>query len=344
MTGSSARAAALAALRRAEERTGARPVEVSSLATPVGAVAPGGSRAGAPGVVRTEAAGGTSTPRGTAVERAAGVQAEAPSRPALLGTRTGQRPPLPVPAQLAELLPGGLQRGSVTQVTGSAALVLALLAEAGRTDEVWAAVVGQPVIGMLAAAEMGVDLTRLILVPHPGPETATALAALFDGVDVVVVGPEAPLLGQDRRRLVARARDRGTVVLATAPWPGAQTVLEVTGVRWRGLACGSGRLRSRELAVRRTGRAGSARPVQVQVELPFGDRELLPGESAAASAVGAPAADVRVPGAPAAGVIAAPAAGVLADPVGPVPAVQAVPSVPVNNAAQPDLRLVGRAS
>lgn len=322
MTGSSARAVALAALRRAEERTGARPVEVASLATPVGAASPRASRAEGP----------------------VAVHAEAPSRPALLGTRTGQRPPLPVPAQLAELLPGGLQRGSVTQVTGSAALVLALLAEAGHADEVWAAVVGQPVIGMLAAAEMGVDLSRLILVPHPGPEAATALAALFDGLDVVVVGPEAPLLGQDRRRLVARARDRGTVVLATAPWPGAQTVLEVTGVRWRGLARGSGRLLSRELAVRRTGRAGAARPVQVQVELPFDDRELVPGESAAAPAVGAPAADVQVPGAPAAGVIAAPTAGVLADPVGPAPAVHAVPSVPVGDPAQPDLRLVGRAS
>ncbi len=184
-------------------------------------------------------------------------------------TQMVQRPAFNVPHQLQSLLPGGLKRGSVAQVTGSTALMLEMLA-AASTTELWTAIVGQPHIGILAAAETGVDLQRLILVPNPGPDAALALAALLDGVDILVVGPMAALLPSDRRRLTARARERGTVIIATSPWSGAQVELNVTGVRWRGLGAGTGRLQSRELRVERTGRGNAAQRAIMDVVLPTG--------------------------------------------------------------------------
>lgn len=222
-----ARAAhALAALRKAEQRTGATPVTTS--VTP-----------------------STTTP----------VQDSAP--------QLAPRPALSVPTQLRSLLPGGLRRGSVVQITGSTALMLETIA-AASTEELWTAIVGQPHIGILAAAETGVDLARLILVPQPGPDAILALSALLDGVDILVVGPEVALLPSDRRRLIARARERGTVIIATAVWPGAQIELSVTGVRWRGLGAGTGRLQSRELRVERAGRGSAAQWAQVEIVLPTG--------------------------------------------------------------------------
>ncbi|HYZ09141.1 MAG TPA: hypothetical protein VE709_11300, partial [Pseudonocardiaceae bacterium] len=76
--------------------------------------------------------------------------------------------PYPVHAPLAPLLPGGgLRRGSVVAVRGSTALLLALLA-AATTQGAWAAVVGIGDLGVLAAAEAGVAVQRLVLVPAPG--------------------------------------------------------------------------------------------------------------------------------------------------------------------------------
>lgn len=223
-----ARAAlALAALRTAEQRTGARPASLTPQPPPTAKNPP---------------------------ERMIDL---------------AQRPALAVPSQLNELLPGGIQRGAVIQVTGSAALMLEMVA-AADCEQLWTAVVGQPLIGILAAAEMGVDLSRLILVPTPGPDAASVLAALLDGVDILVVGPEADLGPSERRRLAARARERGTVIIASSPWSGAHVELNVTGVRWRGISSGTGRLHSRELLVERAGRGSAAQRARVEVILPSG--------------------------------------------------------------------------
>jgi len=48
-----------------------------------------------------------------------------------------------------------------------------------------------PDLGLLAAYELGVDLERLALVPEPGPDWPQVVAALLDGIDVVVVAPPA---------------------------------------------------------------------------------------------------------------------------------------------------------
>lgn len=255
-------ARARAALRRAEELTGARTL---SMVSPSDTASP--SRT-APSSA-TEAASPSSAASRPSVVPAHGPSAH-PSLPALgpaAALTSDERPPLPVPAELAALVPGGLRRGSAAVVSGSTSLLLTLLAEVSQAGS-WVAVVGAPGIGLLAVAEAGVDLDRLVLVPQPGVESATAVAALLDGMDVVVVGPRAVLLDTDRRRLTSRARERASVILATTPWPGAHLVLTAERSQWSGLGAGHGRLLSRRLTVTRTGRGSAGNRQQQEMWLP----------------------------------------------------------------------------
>ncbi|WP_391486575.1 hypothetical protein, partial [Amycolatopsis bartoniae] len=173
---------------------------------------------------------------------------------------------LPVRPELRDLLPaGGLRRGSTVAVHGSAALVLALLAEATATGS-WAAAVGLPDIGLAAAEELGVEVGRLALVPRPGVEFASVTAALLDGVDLVAVTPgAAPSVA---RRLSARARHRGAVLLSCGPWPGAELDLTCVASRWEGLDGGAGHFRTRRLEVRISGRGAATRPRHAELALP----------------------------------------------------------------------------
>lgn len=187
---------------------------------------------------------------------------------------------LPVSDDVAGLLPGGaLRRGTVVSVEGSTSLVLALIARASR-EESWTAIVGMPQVGVVAAARRGIDLSRLALVPHPGAEAATVVGACIDGMDVVVLGPRLPLGDADRRRLAARSRERGVVLLSAGPWAGAHVSLAVTRASWSGLGAGDGRLRSRSLAVARSGRhLGAADEVEVVLDA---DEAAFPGRVAQA--------------------------------------------------------------
>ncbi|MBU5423176.1 hypothetical protein KQI48_10915 [Cellulomonas hominis] len=233
-------------------------------------------------VVPQDAEPATSTPAPPARPRSAppagpvavpdlpGRPTPSPARPAARGpVLLTDRPPLAVPPALTPLLPDGLRRGSTTAVLGSTSLVLAMVAAACTAREAWAAVVGQPSLGLLAAAQTGVALERLAVVPRPGVDTPTVVAALLDGIDVVVVGPGATLVDADRRRLMARARDRGSVLLSTAPWPGAGCVLTVEGGRWSGVGDGDGRLRAHELHVTRTGRGSAGQTQDLRLVLPL---------------------------------------------------------------------------
>ena len=207
--------------------------------------------------------------------------------------RAGQRPGggraaepggrlLPVHPGLADLLPeGGLAAGTVLAVRGSTTLLLALLAEASGSGA-WVALVGAPAVGMLAAADAGIALGRTVLVPAPGPDAPAAVAALLDGMDVVVVGPGATLLDGDRRRLAARARERGAVLVARAAWPGAHVTLDARGGTWSGVDHGAGWLRRRTRRVRRTGRGAAARPVEIEVDVPLRVERVVGGPAAGA--------------------------------------------------------------
>ena len=203
---------------------------------------------------------------------------EAPSTP------VDPSPARPVHPALAPLLPGGgLPSGGVLTVQGSTSLLLTLLATTSH-DGAWVAFVGAPAVGMLAADDAGISLERTAVVPDPGPDAPAVLAALLDGMDVVVVGPRAALLPADRRRLAARTRQRGAVLVSTGHWPGAHVVLDARGGAWAGTDAGAGWLRRRTLSVLRTGRGSAARPVEIDVEVP------VCGDIPATSAPTAPAA------------------------------------------------------
>jgi hypothetical protein len=129
------------------------------------------------------------------------------------------------------------------------------------------------------------------------------VAALVDGMDVVVVGGTARLSAADGRRLAARARQRGAVLMPYGPWHGADLELSCTDGRWRGLGTGHGHLRSREVTVHARGRGAASRPRTTRVLLPAPAGELAP---------------VAVPSGGALGRVPAPRGPV--GPVGPVPA------------------------
>lgn len=177
---------------------------------------------------------------------------------------------LPVDSQLLPLLPWpGLKRGTTITATGSTSLLMLLLAGAMQGTDSWAAIVGMPHLGMLAAAELGMDMDRTAVVPDPGPDWPVIVATLLDGVDLVVVQPPADIAPQIATSLAARARQKGSILLTTRSWPGADLALEVTGRRWHGLGAGRGRLRYCELDIRSVGRGRAVRPKVATIK--FGD-------------------------------------------------------------------------
>ncbi len=181
---------------------------------------------------------------------------------------------LPVRDELAGLLPsGGLRRGAAVAVIGSTSLLLALVSAASQAGA-WTAVIGFPAVGILAAADAGMDLDRVAFVPRPGPDAVTAMGALLDGVDIVLAGPDAAISDADRRRLVARARERDAVIVSAGAWPGAQVTLTARTGSWAGTDGGAGWLRRRTMLIERTGRASAARVEHLEVELPLGGEDL----------------------------------------------------------------------
>ncbi|MFP5375762.1 MAG: hypothetical protein ACLGIO_03130, partial [Acidimicrobiia bacterium] len=191
---------------------------------------------------------------------------------------------LPVPAALEPLLPdGGLRRGSTVTVEGApGATTLALaLGAAASGGGAWVAAVGLPSLGLSAAAELGVALERVVVVTSPPVDAwATVVAAVVDAVELVWVGLPGRMAAGDARRLAARARERGTVLVplaargasatAGARWPHPPDVrLVVTSPTWAGLAGGgAGRLEARRVEVVATGRGAASRERRVPLWLP----------------------------------------------------------------------------
>jgi hypothetical protein len=177
----------------------------------------------------------------------------------LAGTATDTLPVLP---ELRPLLPwpGGIRKGATVTATGSTSLLMLLLAGAMRDTGAWAAVVGMPMLGGLAAHELGVPLARVAHIPEPGPDWPQIVSALIDGVDVVAVQPPPGVTEGVLRSVSARARQKGCVLLPTRAWSGADLTLEATGQRWHGLKNGRGRLRYADLEIRASGRGRAVRP------------------------------------------------------------------------------------
>jgi hypothetical protein len=181
---------------------------------------------------------------------------------------------LPVPRALEPLFPeGGLRRGGTVAVDGSLALALALVAGASAAGS-WVVAVGLPDLGVVAAAEAGIVLERLALVPRAGTAAwGAVVAALLEAIDVVLVRPPARLPAGVARRLAARARERRSVLLPVGPaWPIPPDLrLAVTASRWEGLGQGYGRLQSRRVEVAAAGRGAATRERRARLWLPSPD-------------------------------------------------------------------------
>src|SRR3954452_22683895 len=177
---------------------------------------------------------------------------------------------LPLPESLAELLPDSLPRGAVAVVSGARSLSLRLVAAVTAAGG-HAAIVGQPDVGLLAAVEMGADLSRLAVIPEPGADPVEVAAVLMDGMDLVVLGLAGRCVPATRARaVVARARQKGCTLLVTGgDWHGASARLEarvsgyeVTGGSDGRPTSGCGRISKVRWDMRARGRnVGSVRAV-----------------------------------------------------------------------------------
>ncbi len=175
---------------------------------------------------------------------------------------------LPIREDLQALLPwGGLKRGSTLTVDCSS-LLLATVG-AATAEGSWAAFVGLPDLGFAAAAEHGVVLERTVaVVAPPFDQAAVVVASLVDAVDVVVIGPGVITRSSDARRLTARARERGSVLIALGSWPEAIDVsLRVLSSSFTGLGDGHGYIQSWSANVEAVGRGAAARRRQTRIVL-----------------------------------------------------------------------------
>ncbi|MGK2348078.1 hypothetical protein [Actinomyces sp. W5033] len=114
----------------------------------------------------------------------------------------------------------------VLSLTGSVTLLLAAAARR-QGPRGWCAVVGGRDLGWCAAAEAGLDLSRVLVVPARDLAPAvlpSVVAALVDGLDVVLLtdATARALTARQQRAVAARARERGCLVLLDEPWEGAR--------------------------------------------------------------------------------------------------------------------------
>lgn len=173
------------------------------------------------------------------------------------------KPPETPVEVLPESLPTVLPRGSVAVAAGARSLSLGMVAAVTAAGG-HAVIVGQPDVGLLAAVEMGADLSRLAVIPDPGADPVEVAAVLMDGMDLVVLGLGGRSVPPSRARvMVARARQKGCTLLVTdGDWQGASARLEarvsgyeVVGAGQDAPIPGRGRIGRVRLAMRARGRA-----------------------------------------------------------------------------------------
>ncbi len=202
--------------------------------------------------------------------------------------------------ELATLIPGGcLRPGSTLEVgpgVGHTSLLLRLLSEP-TTRGAWATIIGCPDLNPHAALESGVALERLALIPDPGTSWLAVTAALLDTVQLVVLDLWHECRPADARRLLARARQRHSVLILIGHdnlrgprnrpprrlWPEQpDVILTPTYCNWSGLERGHGRLDEATITVSATGRRlnGPARNCRLHI----GGRGLSSSRSAGGEA------------------------------------------------------------
>jgi hypothetical protein len=182
----------------------------------------------------------------------------------------------PALADLVQLRTGGSYQ------VDSASLAMALIAAPSRAGA-WSAVVGAEDFGVEAAAEMGVDLTRTVLVPDPGEHWLEVTAALVDVVTMVVLRAPSGVTDRVAGRIGARLRKRSAALVSWGRWPGAEATLSLRSSAWSGVERGHGRLRSRRVVV--DVRRGSAPARHAELWLPGQDQPIGRVEEAARTAL-----------------------------------------------------------
>ena len=186
---------------------------------------------------------------------------------------------LPTHPALAELLPGGaLAAGGVYAVDNSTTLALGLLQGPSAAGS-WCAVVGVPDLGLEAAAGLGLDLERLVLVPHPGEQWLSVVSALVDVVSVVLVKPptregRARLGDAAASKLASRLRQREAVLVSLGEWPRTDARLTVSASTWAGIGAGFGHLTARQVTVSSESRSWAGRSKSRRLWLPGPDQRL----------------------------------------------------------------------
>jgi hypothetical protein len=193
---------------------------------------------------------------------------------------------VPALAGLRPLLPNGaLHRGDIVSVQdrvqpwADSPSYLALALAAGATaDGAWCGVVGLPTFGIAAAAGLGADLGRMLMLDEPGDRWADVIAILAGACDLILVRPPSRPTAEHVRRITARlrknARQRGAVLVIAGPWDGAHLVLRTSTVAWSGLGDGTGNLTRRRVTVVAEGRALRGRTRQADLMLPAADGSL----------------------------------------------------------------------
>jgi hypothetical protein len=165
---------------------------------------------------------------------------------------------LPVPQLLSDVLPDALPRGSVAVLSGARSLPLSMVAAVTAAGGN-AAIVGQPDVGLLAAVEMGADLSRVAVIPDPGTDPVEVAAVLMDGMDLIVLALKGRTVPMTRARaVVARAQQKGCTLLVTdGDWQGASIRLQarVSGYETTSERPGFGRISKVRFEVCAAGRA-----------------------------------------------------------------------------------------
>lgn len=180
--------------------------------------------------------------------------------------RIGADRRLGVDEALVDLFPEhALMRGQIITYAGDAARSLALATVARATaDGSWLALVAVGDLGIEAAVELGVDLTRTVVIDTRCADHrrwVDVVGAAAEGCEVIIAAAPPQLSDRALRWLRQRLRSRGAalLVLAESDRPsrnryGAELDFDVRTSQWLGIERGAGVLRARRVEVSVAGR------------------------------------------------------------------------------------------
>jgi hypothetical protein len=197
----------------------------------------------------------------TALDPARSVVEQLRERVAAMERKPARQSVATLPA-IAELV--SLSAGAAYAVD-SASLALALAAGASRAGE-WVGFAGCADFGAEAAAELGLELSRTVLVPDPGEHWLEVAAALVDVLRVVVLRPPASVDPRTAEILESRLRTRSAVLVVHGEWPRVEARLGVEESDWHGPTSGTGHLEGRRARV--VVRRGTRPPLRADLTWP----------------------------------------------------------------------------